>query len=235
MKGNYRELIKIDPVFRVFPHWVFEPKAVSEMLDYIGTIPTDTDYLNELAEKHPLPNIVLEVIDDIGHGDPITFTMGAINRGHPKFDAVSQRCSGGAQNVAVILTCTEDDMTKWQVILEKDREKAPRDLARIGHWFYALRQENAERIVNKAVHPRTGAHRPPSLAPRDITYLTIDWKAPTLRYTQAAHNATGTRGPVCEHDVKPFKRKLRDGRVVDVKGHKRGDPNVPRKTVVRIV
>lgn len=48
------------------------------------------------------------------------------------------------------------------------------------------------------------------------------------RYVSGEHGVGGWKMP--EHEVRSFERHLKDGRIVQVRAHKRGDPSIARKT-----
>jgi len=62
--------------------------------------------------------------------------------------------------------------------------------------------------------------------------VTISLSKPVIRAAPSGHHS-GVKMP--EHDVRGHERRLKSGRIVWVTGHKRGDPNVERRTTYRIV
>lgn len=63
--------------------------------------------------------------------------------------------------------------------------------------------------------------------------VTISLSEPIIRTDHGATLGGGWKMP--EHDVRGHERRLKSGKTVWVSGHKRGDPNVERRTTYRIV
>ena len=94
------------------------------------------------------------------------------------------------------------------------------------------------RAAPKGVRQRLNAHRHERVVTVSLTKhetVLIGDALPSLTSLLAQPKGEPTGRKVCEHEVRPFTRRLRDGRLVNVRGHRRGDPSVPRKTVYRVV
>lgn len=103
----------------------------------------------------------------------------------------------------------------------------------------ALRNRPRELVVRKA--PPNGVRQRLSAHDHERV-ITISLSAPVKEYVDpwsairgGSREGSGKGSKKCEYEVQPFTRRLRDGRVINVRGHKRGDPNIPRKTTYRIV
>jgi len=62
--------------------------------------------------------------------------------------------------------------------------------------------------------------------------VTISMSSP-IKQSVGHGNGGGWKMP--EHDVRPHERRLRSGKVVWVKAHKRGDPHIQRRTTYRVI
>lgn len=196
------------PDLAALPWWHFDNSAVQD--------------IGKWYDKHiqPYP----EAEDELMDRDTPDMVISMVNNG---IQAVVHTTGG--------IFAPKDDRPIWDELARRhgDGHTGIELAYGLAHLLYCARDVHQQRYVAK-VAGSTKRTRQPLLTPRSRSFITVKWETPTIEYIHRG-DATGTRGPVCEHDVRGFWRKLASGKRVWVSPHKRGNPDIPRKSALRFV
>jgi hypothetical protein len=211
-----------DLVLDAIPHWVFTEQAWLEITKFEASL-SDEEYDDLIAAVNP-PTFVLVETKMAG------FIMKGVFGQEEKFpnarsvDGVKRRFS--IMWLMDVSTMPDEVMYAATGLLV--------DLVCVRTLF-------RDRFVEKLTKHQERNLRRYGMVSDKKRIITVAWDAPTPTYVEALDRLTApqastiARGAVCQHEVRGHPRKLRSGTITWVSAHRRGDPNVERKTTTRIV
>lgn len=224
------------------PHWIIEHSAQVEMDNFV--LSNSKEWNKKLRKEHPLPPIMMEFSAywsvDIGIiPEPIVLINSP--KESAMFNYLQKINSHKTVLKAVGAPLDECDEVAF-LIAENEGVEYDMSVSNLRFFvdqcaiYYAVRCHFAERYINK-IKTFSGRSKPILDGIPGTSIITVKWDAPTPRVIgfdpEHVMKPTGIKMP--EHSVRRHERHYVSGKVTFVKEHKRGDPKIERKTILRVV
>lgn len=234
--GNFiRELPELP---NIIPHWIIEADAMMEMQKFADSEEGKV-FISDCHIHYPIhEGLIMEIKQGVKSEYSFVMVLAPPHtRAHNyvtkhAININSQLPFDMREDKSFLAIYAAEEHLDW---IEKEYKKQAASIAKeLVQQLYAIRCHFAERFVER--DSKGIKKQIPGVHGAGVRIITVYWDAPTPRYN---HKTDPDRVPsgihMPEHEVRSHERHYKSGRVAIIKSHKRGDANIPRKTMVRLI